>query len=218
MLIVGKVSAGRAQLQDPESAVWGSVPASSLALAGTPLGTQPTPYTRAAWKGRKIGAVSDVEMRLCHDGESLFVRLAWADPSENRALEENNTFPDGAAVLFPIGGDAPINTMGNDREGVNGWQWRADSAQGRSVVAHGLGTTEPNTETVHASAVRKAGGWQVVLSRALVVPGSGETSVALEPGATSRIGAAIWEGSNGERAGFKAFTEEWTDIQLEDAS
>lgn len=214
MLVIKKVGAASAQLQDPTSAAWKAIPASHMALVATPIGDQPTPYTRTAWKGRPIGIVTGVDMRACHDGKSLFVRLEWLDPSENRTAEDNTAFPDGAAVLFPIGVDAPINTMGNEQQGVNGWHWRADSESARSVVAHGVGSTEPNTETVTSTAARNTNGWQVVLSRKLVDSGSGKTSVALKPGTTSRIGVAIWEGSNGERAGFKGYTENWADIQI----
>jgi len=199
---------------DPAASVWRPVESTRLALEGTPTGTQPTPYTRAAWKDRKVGAVSRVDVQTAHDGTSVFIRLEWADATENRTVEDNNVFPDGAGVLFPIKKTAPINKMGSETEPVNAWQWQANSERGRSVIAHGVGTTEPTPETVEVASVRSHDHWQVILSRRLA--GNGK-SVELKPGATSRIGVAVWEGSNGERAGFKAYTPDWTDIRLADA-
>lgn len=214
MLVVTKLSADRGALMDPAASVWQPLHTTALALEGTPTGTQPTPYTRSAWKDRKIGAVARVGVQAAHDGESIFVRLEWADATENRTVEDNNVFPDGAGVLFPVNKTAPIDKMGSETEPVSAWQWQANSERGRSVVAHGVGTTEPTSETVDVAAVRTADGWQVVLSRKLMGAGG---AVSLEPGGASRLGVAVWEGSNGERAGFKAFTPKWTDIRLADA-
>jgi len=213
MLLIKKAKADSKELLDPTSAVWGSIPASTLALKGTPLGTQPTSYTRGAFKGRKVGAVPSVQVRACHDGETVFVHLEWADATENRG-EADVIFPDGAAVVFPVGADAPINTMGNERQAVNAWQWRADASEGRSVVARGLGTSEATGDRVLTQAARAGERWQVVIARDLAGVDPGNTSVALTPGGATRLGIAIWEGSNAERAGFKAYTENWTDAQL----
>ena len=217
MVVASRVGAKARALLDPASSVWSSIAPTALALEGTPLGTQPTPYTRASWKGRTVGAVPRVDVRVCHDGQTMFLRLEWPDATENRSIEDSNVFPDGASVLFPIGRDAPINTMGNEREGVNAWQWRADSEQGRSIVAHGIGTTEPTDEDVAVAAKWNDGHWHVVISRKLLGDTSGASSVRLEPGDATRLGVAVWEGSNSERAGFKAFTEDWTDVRLADA-
>jgi len=214
MLTVKKIDADRAKLSDPEATVWKSVPAATLKLTGTPLGTQPTQYMRASWKDRKIGAVAKVSVRLCHTADALFIRLEWDEPTENRVIEENTSFPDGAAVLFPLSGDAPINTMGNETQGVNAWHWRADSERGRSVVAFGLGTTEPSNDDVKTTAVRTPTGWHVVISRDLAGTKGDRTSVDLSSADKTRIGVAVWEGSNGERAGFKAYTEEWVPVEF----
>ena len=214
MLVVVKLSAEHSALMDPAASVWRPIEATKLALEGTPTGTQPTPYTRSSWKNRKVGAVSRVAMQIVHDGKSIFIRLDWADATENRTIEDNNVFPDGAGVLFPIKETAPINKMGSETEPVNAWQWQASSKRGRSVIAHGVGTTEPTPDVVDVAAVRSDGHWQVIISRNLA--GDGE-SVNLRPGGESRIGVAVWEGSNGERAGFKAYTPNWTDIRLANA-
>jgi steroid C-25 hydroxylase gamma subunit len=217
MIVAKLAKEDHGTLLDPTSVAWGGMAGSALVLVGTPIGTQPTPYTRTSWKGRPTGAVKQVSTRLCHDGSALYVRLEWQDATENRETIEGGVFPDGCGILFPIHGDAPINTMGNEREWVNAWQWRGDSKVGRSVYAKGLGTTEANKETVDVAAIHDGGRWQVVISRALKTDLSGDTSVALSPGAKTKFGIAVWEGGSGERAGFKGFTEEWNDLRLADA-
>ena len=215
MLVVKKVADGHDKLFDPTSSAWNGVKAVALTLIPTPIGNQPTPYTRTAWKDKKFGAVTHVQAQLCHDGQTMYIRLSWKDASENRVPVDNNIFPDGAAVLFPIGKDAPINTMGDEKQWVNGWQWRADGDQARSVFAKGTGSSEPTKDHLQVNAVRKPDHWEVVLARSLA-PAESDKAVSLAPGAATKIGVAVWEGSNSERAGFKGFTENWTDIQLAD--
>ncbi|MBC8292316.1 MAG: hypothetical protein H8E45_04035 [Proteobacteria bacterium] len=211
MLVVKPVKAKSKALLDPSGSVWSSIAASSLSLKTTPAGTQPTSYTKVAGKQRGEAAVTSASMRLCHDGQRIYVHLEWKDENEDLATDGNG-FPDAAAVLLPLGNDAPINQMGSEQQAVNAWQWRAGDEQGRSVVARGVGTTEPTPDPVEVAAARAGNRWRVVISRSLA--GAGSDSVALATGGDSRVGVAIWEGSVGERGGFKAFTENWTDIRL----
>ena len=191
MLLITKANADSKELLDPTAGAWSSIAASNVTLQATPLGTQPTPYTRTSFKGRKVGAVPSVQLKACHNGQAMFIHLAWTDATENRG-EDNGIFPDGAAVVFPIGADAPINTMGSEQLPVNAWQWRADASEGRSVVARGLGTTEPTGDRVSTQAARAGGRWQVVIARDLEGADPGNTSVSLTPGGATRLGIAIW--------------------------
>lgn len=211
---IQKVSGLAKDLLDPQARSWHTLAATELALIGTPVGIQPSSYTKATWKDRKIGAVESVEVRACHNDKFIFIRLEWEDPSEDRSADRGGSFVDAAAVAFPIDLDAPINTMGNEHAGVNAWQWKADSDRGRSVIAYGLGTTEPSSEEVRTAAVRAGDRWQVVISRRLKATVGQKTSVNLTPGKSTRFGVAVWEGGHGERAGFKAYTENWIDIQI----
>ena len=213
MLTATRLATSQQELLDPAAPAWRRLPAATVALKGTPLGTQPTSYMRSAWKDRKIGAVERVDIKVCHNGEALFIRLEWPDASENLAGGSDG-FVDAAAVAFPLGSDVPLDTMGNEKGWVNAWQWRADVAGARAVVAHGLGTTEPTADRVGAAFLRSEGRWQVVLCRDLASALAPQTAIALEPGGATRFAVAVWEGSNGERAGFKAYTAEWIDLLL----
>ncbi len=204
-------------LLDPEAAGWKSIGATTLTLIPTPIGNQPTPYTKTAWKDRPMGMVTTADVRACHDGETVFLRLSWQDISENREIEDADVFPDAAGVLWPINTEAAINTMGAEHQGVNAWQWKANEDGGRSVSAFGTGSSEPNGDSMQVQGLRGASGWDVVISRKLVAEGPPEHSVKLAPGTAIRVGVAIWEGSNGERAGYKSFTENWIDVDIQAA-
>jgi DMSO reductase family type II enzyme heme b subunit len=216
-MLVKKVDASREALLNPEAAQWKEAASEAIALKGTPLDLQPSPYIKAAWKGREIGKIKSVRLSALHNGEDIFFRLTWTDPNDDDKIVDNNVFPDGAALLFPMTSDAPLQTMGSRTQPVNAWQWRADfGEQGRNNVAQGLGTTRlSSTSHLVCRAVWQKGSWQLVISRPLAVPDQAADAVQLRPGETVKMAIAIWEGSNGERAGIKAFSQAWRPMQLQ---
>lgn len=214
---VNKVQASREALLDAQAGQWKSAANEVVALKGTPLDLQPSPYIKAAWKGREIGKIKRVRLSALHNGEDVFFRLAWADPNDDDKIVDANVFPDGAALLFPMSSDAPLQTMGSRTQPVNAWQWRADfGEQGKNNIAEGLGTTRLSSAShVVCRASWHGGSWQLVIARPLAVPDQAAEAVQLRPGATVKMAIAIWEGSNGERGGIKAFSQAWRPIQLE---
>jgi DMSO reductase family type II enzyme heme b subunit len=206
-------------LVDPSSKVWRGRPGEKLTLMGTPAGMQPTAAIRVAWTNKRIGAVSSVHVDAIHNGEVLAFRLEWEDPSENSELSDNEDFPDAAAIALPAAPGAPLILMGAEGLPVNAWYWRADEKNAaRHVSAQGLGTSQTlDTDLVKARGVWRDGRWQVVIARPMQV--SGVTGCAqLEPGQETGFGVAIWEGSNRERAGIKAFSGDWKPLILEGRS
>jgi DMSO reductase family type II enzyme heme b subunit len=216
-MLVKKVQASRDVLLDPQAAPWKQVAAETIALKGTPLALQPSPYIKAAWKGREIGKIKRVRLAALHNGTDVFFRLAWADPNDDERTLDSNVFPDGAALLFPMRGDAPLQTMGSKTQPVNAWQWRADfGEQGKNNVAEGLGTTRSTTVShVQCRASWNKGAWRLVITRPLAVPDQVNDAVELRPGSSVKLAIAIWEGANGERGGVKAFSEVWRQAELE---
>lgn len=207
--------AGFSGLLDSEGSSWRGARSARIALVGTPLGLQPTDAIRVAWAKKKIGAVSAVRVAARHDGRVLAVRLEWSDADESREVRDTTVFPDAAAVLFPAAPNAPMVTMGAPGLPVNAWYWRADeSDHGRDVIAEGIGTSRTlDRERVRTNAVWKEGRWRVVIARVLRVEGS-EPVAQLEPGTSTQIGVAIWEGGHGERAGIKSFSGDWQTLSL----
>lgn len=206
-------------LLDPASKVWGAHEPKTISLTGTPSSMQPTEAIRVSWTGKQTGAVGSVLVNALHNGELLAFRLEWEDASENAALDDNDSFPDAAAIALPAHPDAPLLLMGAPGKPVNAWYWRADDPEGaRQVAAEGLGTSR----TLDLSAVRargrwKEGRWRVVIARPLRISGV-EGAAQLAAGQETGFGVAIWEGSNMERGGIKAFSGIWVPLTLESAA
>lgn len=206
-------------LLDPEAEPWRKASPERIALVGTPVGLQPTPAIRAAWANKRIGAVSDVQVSAVHNGEVVAFRLDWQDGSENGELGDTTAFPDGAAVMLPVVAGAPLITMGAPNQPVNTWYWRADAdTQGRQVLSEGIGSTRTVDQTVvRGHGIWKDGRWKVVITRALKVAGP-EKVAQLAPGEKTQFAVAVWEGSNSERGGVKAFSGTWRDLVLAPAT
>lgn len=213
-----KVTATRDRLLDPLAAEWNDIPGETLKLDATPLANQPSEYIKASRNEREIGKVRSLMVQAAHNGNEVFFRLTWEDPNKNVEVSDNNVFPDGCGVLMPLGGgDPPIDEMGSESAPVNAWYWRADfNDTARNVTARGLSTTTDSKKcAVQTKSVYNQGAWAVVFVRALAVPEQKEETVQLSAGQSTKVGFAVWEGSNAERAGVKAFSKEWRELTLE---
>jgi DMSO reductase family type II enzyme heme b subunit len=205
-------------LLDPDSKPWRAESDETLSLTGTPAGMQPTAAIRVAWTGRRIGTVEQVNVRALHNGEALAFRLEWESAQESASIDDNDVFPDGAAIALPASEDAPLVVMGAPGAPVNAWYWRADQAEGaREISAEGLGTSKPVPGSrIRANGIWKDGRWRVVLARPLQgadSPGAAQ----LTPGSETGFGVAIWDGSNQERGGLKSFSGDWLPLTIEAA-
>ena len=213
-----QVRATREQMLEPLGAVWEGGAGETLKLDATPLANQPSEYIKASRDAKQIGKVRSLAVQAAHNGQDVFFRLVWEDEGADRAFTDTNVFVDGCGVLMPIKAeDTPIDEMGSKDVPVNAWFWRADREdQAQNTFAKGLGTTEFSKEcAVQTKSVWENGRWTVVFARALVVPGQPEESVQLAVGGTVKVGFAVWEGSNQERAGLKSFSKEWRELVLE---
>ena len=137
-------------------------------------------------------------MAAAHDGANLYVRLEWAD-SET----PNTEFQDAAAVYFPSGADAPVGTIGSADAPVKVAFWQANLAEAKDFVATGPGAFKPGGNGVSAGAANADGRWSVVLSRGLA------------DATPAKIGVAVWDGSNEERAGLGAVSQDWLALEIE---
>ena len=202
-------------LLDAGAAPWQSTAAETLTMMGTPVGLQPTGAIRASWTGKKIGAVERVTIAAVHTGRELAFRLEWADPTENRDLNDTTSFPDAAAVLLPSMPNSVVMTMGAPTAPVNAWYWRADADKSRNVIAEGIGTSRTvDVELVRGRGVWKEGRWKVVIARALRID-TKEPVAQIDVGATSRFAVAVWDGANSERGGIKSFSGDWRELVLD---
>lgn len=213
-----KIDASRARLLDPLASEWKNIPEETLKLDATPLANQPSAYIRASRDPAKIGKVRSLNVRVAHNGSDIFFRLSWEDANRNVAITDNDVFPDGCGILMPLdGGDPPIDEMGGKDAPVNAWFWRADLKDvPRNFVARGLGTTVMSKRcAVESRSAWNDGVWTVVFARALAVPERRDETAQLAAGRPVKVGFAVWEGGNGERAGVKSFSKEWRELVLE---
>jgi len=216
-MLTAKKTAGGDML-NPEAPEWAQATPRRVTLAPTPIGLQPTPYIQKEWAEKPYGRAGVAEARALTDGQSIFIRLEWPDASEDRDPKGIEAFADGAAVVFPVNGDAPLVTMGAPGAPVNAWQWRADLPEGtgRNVLAQGIGTSEESAgSAVKTASLWKGGRWAVVFSRPLHVGGAEGGGVEFAPGTETKVAFAVWNGSNGERAGIKAFSQTWLALKIE---
>jgi len=213
-----KVTATRDQLLNPAAADWSKIPGEALKMDATPLANQPSEYIKASRDAKKIGKVKNLMVQTAHNGTDVFFRLTWEDDTQNKAITDNNVFPDGCGILMPVkDGDPPIDEMGSKEAPVNAWFWRADLKDvPHNTTAKGLGTTVFSKKCfIQTKSQWGQGAWAVVFVRALALPEQVEESVQLAPGKAVKIGFAVWEGSNGERGGLKSFSKEWRELKLE---
>ena len=215
-MLVQRIDATSEELLDPGSAPWRVAKANKMVLSPTPLEMQPTEYVRVSRKGRPYGTLSSMRVSALHNGSDVFFRLVWQDDSADGKIADIDQFVDAAAVLFPVNGDAPLLGMGAKGQPVNAWLWRADWEQPKNISAEGMGTTQRREDPALASNARHTRRrWNVVLSRSLNGKGAPEGTVALAPGGASKVAFAVWQGANQERAGIKAFSLDWQELQIE---
>ncbi len=194
-----KVAKLAGKLADPASAEWGSVDAVRVSLAPVALEAQPTEYIREAWKDRDYGQTAEAAVKAATDGERLYIRVEWADdPAPNRE------FQDAVGAVFPTNGSGVLATLGDDDKPLALWFWENGRPGPLNLRSHGPGVfRKEDGPALAATGALADGRWSVVLS--------GPASIA----AKGKVGLAVWNGSNDERAGLAAVSREWLPLESE---
>ena len=79
-----------------------------------------------------------------------------------------------------------------------------------------MGTTVRRDDPALSSAARHANGqWDLIVARSLNGKRAPQGTVALAPGTVTKIAFAVWQGSEQERAGLKAFSPDWQELELD---
>jgi DMSO reductase family type II enzyme heme b subunit len=193
-------------LLNPGARQWERAPRDHFPMRGTEARAQPSAYVRTVWAGRSIGAVRSLSVQAAHNRHNLFFRLEWADPTNDADYGDGVSFPDAAAVLFPMNGQAPLERMGTPAAGIQAWYWRANRPElGEALVFHGFATEEVQAAPpVFNAASWEDGRWALVIGAPLASRGLSET-----------VAFAVWEGSNQERAGLYSYSPEWEELSIE---
>jgi len=195
---VAKVSAPAAELADPAAAVWRGVPSESVSLAPVPLAAQPTEYIRQAWANKAYGRTSEAMVAAASDGQRLYLRLEWEDDEK-----PNGEFQDAVAGVFPADGDAPLATLGDANKPLAVWYWEPGRAGPLNLTARGPGVFhKDNSAALSANGALNERRWSVVISGPAAAAKAG------------KVGVAVWNGSNEERAGLAAVSRDWLKLEL----
>ena len=210
---VKRVEVDSKALLDPTAPQWQDVGSEAAAMGATPADNQNSRYAQRWAQERPYGKLGSLSVRSAHDGKDIAFLLEWADPTQNVDFLDGKS-PDGAGILFPLKGDAPLASMGSESQPVNAWFWRADLGEAaENLTATGLGTLErAGNGPIFGGSKWEGGTWRVVLARPLA---AGEHSVQLEAGKSVKVAFAVWDGGLGERAGLKSFSQGWLDLELE---
>ena len=212
---VSRVDAASQKLFEADGAAWSGLETNRIDLIPAPVGMAfAVSFHMAVSQGH--GKVNRLETCLAHDGETLSIRLSWQDPADDDRIRDLDQFVDAAALLFPLLPDTNPFTMGEEAKPVNAWLWKADQPEPFDVIARGYSTTQrrpASSSGLAANGLYRDGRWAVVFQRPLQ-PGSGEF-MRFEPGGTAQVGFAVWDGSNAERAGQKAVTAAFLELELD---
>lgn len=190
--------------QDPLSSNWAGIEPSTVNLVATPLPLQPTDYIKVKWANKPYGATPSVQVAAVHNGETAAFRMQWAC--------EHQHLRDAAAVGLPLKGRPGLVTMGQPGAPMQMLHWHEE--RGINLVqAEGLGTTDRGPKIrLAANAHWQDGQRRLVMQRPL---GSGGGVAPLLAGKQTLVAFAIWQGSNEERAGLKAFSIVWQDLDVD---
>lgn len=106
---------------DPTSKAWNDARKAQVALSA-----QPAAYATGG------GSVATVSAQALHFNQTLYLRLEWDDATQDASTARPDEFADAVAVEFPAkpATTVPSICMGQADQGVNIWQWRADSDAG----------------------------------------------------------------------------------------
>jgi steroid C-25 hydroxylase gamma subunit len=195
---VEKVNQGGG-LTDPSAAAWSAVEPTRVALAPISLDVQPTEYIREAWKDRAFGQTPEAQLAAASDGERLYLRVEWQDDAQ-----PNAEFQDAVGAVFPTNGTGALATLGDAEKPVALWFWEHGRPSPLRLISRGPGRfRKDDGAELSAVGALKDGRWSVVFS--------GPASVA----AKGKVGLAVWNGSNDERAGLAAVSQEWLPLELD---
>lgn len=192
----------------PAGTGWGKVVGATLPLMQTPLAMQPTEYIRKKWEGHPYGEAKELQIASVHDGHTLALRASWGGVSA-----AGTDFPDALAIALPVRGKPVLAMMGAPDAPIHILRWQANKAGVRSLLATGIGQSQPGpTLKTGAQATADGDAWSVVITRPL---GHGADVAPLTAGKQTGIGFALWRGGNDERAGIKAFSIDWAELALD---
>lgn len=181
--------------------------------------------------------VEGVVARALHDGKELAIHLTWIDTSANDTAYPFPNLSDAAGIEISAGAE-PLQGLGDAKDLVNLWYWRANWERDRlgpvagEIFYPGRGTTpypwtppdasgrDVSTPTPSASpgsvrsqAVWLDPGWTVVFRRSLAAPAASDVPLAEKMRAS--ISFVVLDAAEGERREQMSISV-WHDLWIRD--
>ena len=201
-------------VNDPKDIIWERLPEYRVEMLPAPA-VHESVELRIDYDADPI----PVYLNIARTSERFYVRLRWRDDSKDTETRMDR-FRDGAAVQFSLGDDETSYLMGDGPEdAVNIWYWRSDSGAVQNLAAGGPGsTTMLDSQPVSGEAIYldndgDPNEWVVVMSRPIPVSGDFEASFRR---AEVPMAFAVWQGSDGQRDGYKSVSDGWILVEIGD--
>ncbi len=177
-------------LSSPTGGTWSDVEAVTVPLSSAPSGLP----------NANDVATGSVDVKAARTDSTMYVRLQWADDSENTTAGSPTDFADAVAMQMPQEtGSHPAIALGSQQNPVNVWYWNAEEGT-EEIMAGGPGSiTSMNEASVQTSAQYQDGEWTVVFARDLTVEGEQRTQIEMQNDVDAAF--AVWDGGNDERSG-----------------
>lgn len=186
-----------AQLDDPQ---WSQAPQAQIKTFATPQGMQVSEYLLTTYRDGEWGRIATVGVRGWQTRHSLTLLLEFESSQQHRAFIGPDHFLDRVAVFFPTDQNTLFMTMGSPQSPGFIWSWRADGKT-EKLLAQGPGTlTSLSNEGLRSQSHHDGKRWRIQLSGPQIV------------NTPRRFAIAAWSGANKERAGLKAFSQEWIEL------
>jgi len=173
-------------------------------LMPAPTAIQPGNYVRKAYE-KTIANTPwiDISVNPVSDGWEMMLLWPCKTPVKD-TRNDVNLFADAVAVLVPVTPQAMMMTMGDENNAVEGVMWRSDHKEPTQISAHGLGSVERSKAQ---AGMKVMGAWEKdMLGVKIEIP---EWAALTQQ---NRVGVAVWQGANADRAGLKSVTPDWINL------
>lgn len=204
--------------KDPRGALWARVAEAEVELK---LAPPVHPSIALSQHAAAPAAASPLPIRISAltDRRRLYLRLRWKDQTHDDR-RATGIFPDAAAVEVPFAATETSVMMGSPDRPVAIWRWDAATNAVEALAAGSPGTLTRSADggLTGSGAYRELGDaasseWCVVIAHDL--DAAGENPLDLRKRKRFPAAFAIWQGSDGQRGGYKRVSD-WVSVQLPD--
>ncbi len=191
---------------DPEDPIWAEGASTWFPMMG-----------QISFKKRLFTpSVTDITVKSIFNETEIAFLLVWDDRSKSKASKPSaakKTFTDQIAIQFPEnlqpgGVKKPYFIMGDEKLGVNLWNWTSEDNRSFETNAYGIwnnSEVEQGESDIFAKGVYKNGQYRVVIKRPLQTSDK-EKDIQFEKGVFYPIAFFAMDGTNGETGSQRSIT------------